>query len=260
MIALATKAYSLWQLVVATNDFAAANLLGMGGCGLVFKGFIPGEGPIAVKKMGRADGGGIRQLMTEVKVLSRVRHKNVVHLRGHCLEEGQCLLVFDLYSQGSLHDKLHDSCEDLPWRARHRVALGTSKCLHYLHEQCDETIIHCDIKSANVLLTDDFDAQVRPLYLAITSADSASKVADFGMAKLYSDKETRPSCSTYLSGTVGYIAPECYTAGEFNVKTDVYSFGVLLLELISGKRAVASYNASKIPRNLLAWVSACQLT
>eukprot|EP00850_Spirogloea_muscicola_P012530 SM000081S22664 [mRNA] locus=s81:431052:437697:+ [translate_table: standard] len=234
---LSTREYSLEQLIEATDDFASSNLLGTGGCGNVYKGTLPGDGPVAVKRMGKMAAGSVKQIMTEVEVFSRVRHKNLVHLRGYCLDRSHCSLVFDLFSCGSLYDNLHGCERPLEWSIRHKVALGAAEGLRYLHENCDPAIIHCDVKSANVLLTDRLEAQV----------------ADFGLARWHGAAVDLLEQAETFAGTVGYIAPECYLSGEVDEKADVYAFGVVLLELISGKLPVGSYNCSQISRSLVSW-------
>ncbi|MQL97780.1 hypothetical protein Taro_030486 [Colocasia esculenta] len=199
-----------------TNKFST--LLGRGGFGSVFAGVLPDSGLVAVKRL-QGLRQGEKQFRAEVMTLGKVQHSNLVRLRGFCAEGDKRLLVYDYMPRGSLDSHLFNGeAPCLDWRTRYQVALGTARGLAYLHEQCRERIIHCDIKPENILLDDSYHP----------------KVADFGMAKLVSRDLSR--VLTTVRGTIGYLAPEWITGLPITPKADVYSFGMVLFELVSGRR------------------------
>ncbi|KDP38281.1 hypothetical protein JCGZ_05167 [Jatropha curcas] len=214
------------ELAAATSGFAQANLLGQGGFGYVHKGVLPSGKEIAVKSLKTGSGQGEREFQAEVEIISRVHHRHLVSLVGYCIAGGQRMLVYDFVPNNTLEHHLYG--KGLPvmdWPTRLRIALGSAKGLAYLHEDCHPRIIHRDIKAANILLDYNFEAMV----------------ADFGLAKLSSDNYTH--VSTRVMGTFGYLAPEYASSGKLSEKSDVFSFGVMLLELITGKRPVDPTNA-----------------
>ncbi|KAL3651808.1 hypothetical protein CASFOL_004810 [Castilleja foliolosa] len=209
------------DLVVATNGFAQSNLLGQGGFGYVHKGVLPNGKDIAVKSLKLNSGQGEREFQAEVDIISRVHHRHLVSLVGYCSAGTQRMLVYEYVPNGTLEYHLHGAGRPtMEWSTRLRIALGSAKGFAYLHEDCHPRIIHRDIKAANILIDFNFEA----------------KVADFGLAKLSSDTNTH--VSTRIMGTFGYLAPEYASSGKLTEKSDVYSYGIMLLELITGRRPV----------------------
>ncbi|KAK8942793.1 Proline-rich receptor-like protein kinase PERK4 [Platanthera zijinensis] len=214
------------ELAAATNSFSQANLLGQGGFGYVHKGVLPNGKEIAVKSLKSGSGQGEREFHAEVDIISHVHHRHLVSLVGYCIAGSQRILVYDFVPNKTLEYHLHG--KGLPvmeWSTRLKIAIGSAKGLAYLHEDCHPRIIHRDIKSANILLDFKFEALV----------------ADFGLAKLSSDNHTH--VSTRVMGTFGYLAPEYASSGKLTEKSDVFSYGVMLLELITGRRPVDSSHA-----------------
>ncbi|XP_061367026.1 proline-rich receptor-like protein kinase PERK8 [Gastrolobium bilobum] len=209
------------ELIQATNGFSAQNLLGEGGFGCVYKGFLIDGREVAVKQLKIGGGQGEREFRAEVEIISRVHHRHLVSLVGYCISEHQRLLVYDYVPNNTLHYHLHvENRPVLDWPTRVKVAAGAARGIAYLHEDCHPRIIHRDIKSSNILLDHNFEAQV----------------SDFGLAKLALDSNTH--ITTRVMGTFGYMAPEYATSGKLTEKSDVYSFGVVLLELITGRKPV----------------------
>jgi len=225
------------QLMAATNGFSDANLLGQGGFGFVHKGVLPNGTEVAVKQLRDGSGQGEREFQAEVEIISRVHHKHLVSLVGYCISGVNRLLVYEFVPNNTLEFHLHGRGRPtLDWPTRLKIALGSAKGLAYLHEDCHPKIIHRDIKASNILLDLRFEA----------------KVADFGLAKFTSDTNTH--VSTRVMGTFGYLAPEYAASGKLTEKSDVFSFGVMLLELITGRRPVSSRQAP-MDDNLVDWVS-----
>ncbi|KAJ4893981.1 putative proline-rich receptor-like protein kinase PERK6 [Raphanus sativus] len=209
------------ELAAATQGFSQARLLGQGGFGYVHKGILPNGKEIAVKSLKAGSGQGEREFQAEVDIISRVHHRFLVSLVGYCIAGGQRMLVYEFLPNDTLEFHLHGkSGVILDWTTRLRIALGSAKGLAYLHEDCHPKIIHRDIKASNILLDESFEA----------------KVADFGLAKLSQDNVTH--VSTRIMGTFGYLAPEYASSGKLTDRSDVFSFGVMLLELITGRRPV----------------------
>ncbi|AQL00465.1 uncharacterized protein LOC100279767 [Zea mays] len=210
------------DLAAATGRFSDANLLGQGGFGHVYRGTVGGR-EVAIKKLQAGGGQGDREFRAEVEIISRVHHKNLVSLVGYCLYGEQRLLVYEYVPNKTLEFHLHGTGSGRPtldWPRRWRIAVGSAKGLAYLHEDCYPKIIHRDIKAANILL----DYHYEP------------KVADFGLAK-YQAAEVTP-VSTRVIGTFGYLAPEYAATGKISDRSDVFSFGVMLLELITGRKPI----------------------
>ncbi|KAJ8528290.1 hypothetical protein K7X08_021982 [Anisodus acutangulus] len=223
------------ELVQATDGFSDANLLGQGGFGYVHKGVLPNGKEVAVKQLKAGSGQGEREFQAEVEIISRVHHKHLVSLVGYCITGAQRMLVYEFVPNSTLEFHLHGKGRPpLDWPTRLKIALGSAKGLAYLHEDCQPKIIHRDIKAANILIDFNFE----------------SKVADFGLAKLTSDVNTH--VSTRVMGTFGYLAPEYASSGKLTEKSDVFSFGVMLLELITGRRPVDS-SQSYIEDSLVDW-------
>ncbi|XP_022772049.1 proline-rich receptor-like protein kinase PERK8 isoform X2 [Durio zibethinus] len=209
------------ELVQATDGFSEYNLLGEGGFGCVYKGILTDGREVAVKQLKIGGGQGEREFRAEVEIISRVHHRHLVSLVGYCISEHQRLLVYDYVPNNTLHYHLHGRGRPvMDWVVRVKVAAGAARGIAYLHEDCHPRIIHRDIKSSNILLDNNFKAQV----------------SDFGLAKLALDSNTH--VTTRVMGTFGYMAPEYATSGKLTEKSDVYSFGVVLLELITGRKPV----------------------
>ncbi|KAL7259953.1 hypothetical protein ACSBR1_005756 [Camellia fascicularis] len=219
----AKSTFSYDELAMATDGFSEANLLGQGGFGYVYKGVLPNGKEVAVKQLKAGSGQGEREFQAEVEIISRVHHKHLVSLVGYCITGSQRMLVYEFVPNNTMEFHLHGKGRPtMDWSTRWRIALGSAKGLAYLHEDCHPKIIHRDIKAANILLDFHFEAMV----------------ADFGLAKLCSDVDTH--ISTRVMGTFGYLAPEYASSGKLTHKSDVFSFGVVLLELITGRRPVNS--------------------
>ncbi|CAI9766101.1 unnamed protein product [Fraxinus pennsylvanica] len=209
------------ELALATNGFSSTNLLGQGGFGYVHKGILRDGKEVAIKQLKAGSGQGEREFQAEVETISRVHHKHLVSLVGYCISEAERLLVYEFVPNKTLEFHLHGKEKPpINWETRMKVAVGSANGLAYLHDTSQPKIIHRDIKSANILLDANFDA----------------KVADFGLARFYSDTDTH--VSTRVMGTFGYLAPEYALTGKLTDKSDVFSFGVVLLELITGHRPI----------------------
>ncbi|PWZ26727.1 LRR receptor kinase BAK1 [Zea mays] len=217
------KRFSLRELQVATDGFCNKNILGRGGFGKVYKGRLADGSLVAVKRLKeeRTPGGEL-QFQTEVEMISMAVHRNLLRLRGFCMTPTERLLVYPYMANGSVASRLRDRAPAEPpldWQTRRRIALGSARGLSYLHDHCDPKIIHRDVKAANILLDEDFEAVV----------------GDFGLAKLMDYKDTH--VTTAVRGTIGHIAPEYLSTGKSSEKTDVFGYGITLLELITGQRA-----------------------
>ncbi|XP_056856545.1 BRASSINOSTEROID INSENSITIVE 1-associated receptor kinase 1-like [Raphanus sativus] len=217
------KRFSLRELQVASDNFSNKNILGRGGFGKVYKGRLADGTLVAVKRLKeeRTQGGEL-QFQTEVEMISMAVHRNLLRLRGFCMTPTERLLVYPYMANGSVASCLRERPESQPpldWPKRQGIALGSARGLAYLHDHCDPKIIHRDVKAANILLDEDFEAVV----------------GDFGLAKLMDYKDTH--VTTAVRGTIGHIAPEYLSTGKSSEKTDVFGYGVMLLELITGQRA-----------------------
>jgi serine/threonine protein kinase len=231
--------YTLKEIASMTNDFKEE--LGRGGQGIVYTAMLPGEPKIraAVKKLQRNDGVFVanpdkpvpqtleKEFWAELKTISRLHHGNLVALLGYCVEGRELFLIYELMSNGSLEQHLHKCDSELPgatfldWRARMRVAIDVAQGLEYLHRHAHPHLVHRDIKSSNILFDDNMQA----------------KIADFGLSKALIVGHD-PTASHRVRGTAGYVDPSYLKTGRPVDKNDVYSFGVLLLELITGRRAI----------------------
>ncbi|OAY58239.1 G-type lectin S-receptor-like serine/threonine-protein kinase At5g35370 [Manihot esculenta] len=208
--------YDLEELEVATDNFKTQ--IGSGGFGSVYKGTLPDKSVVAVKKITNLGVQGKKDFCTEIAVIGSIHHVNLVKLRGFCAQGRQRLLVYEYMNRGSLDKTLFGSGPVLEWQERFEIALGTARGLAYLHTGCEHKIIHCDVKPENILLHDQFQA----------------KISDFGLSKLLSPEQS--SLFTTMRGTRGYLAPEWLTNSAISEKTDVYSFGMVMLELVSGRK------------------------
>ncbi|KAK1357567.1 Proline-rich receptor-like protein kinase PERK5 [Heracleum sosnowskyi] len=210
--------FSIEDLASATGGFSDANLIGQGGFGFVHKGVLPNGQEVAVKSLKTGSGQGEREFQAEVEIISRVHHRHLVSLVGYSIADTQRMLVYEFVPNNTLEYHLYNKENVMDWPTRLRIAVGSAKGLAYLHEDCHPKIIHRDIKAANILLDNNYEAMV----------------ADFGLAKLSSDNFTH--VSTRVMGTFGYLAPEYAQSGKLTDKSDVFSFGVMLLELITGRK------------------------
>lgn len=225
------KFFSLSEIKESTGNFAAANVIGEGGFSVVYRGILPNGTRIAVKRLKYST-----KIETddtfghELRVISGIKHRNLLPIRGYCVEfdkEGQVseqLLVSDFMENGNLADCLFNPHKStwLPWPERYKIAVGIARGLTYLHEFAKPSIIHRDVKAANVLLDSNLNALV----------------ADFGLAKLKKEEEEKSHYSTRTVGTLGYVAPEYALYGHLTNKSDVFSFGIILLELVTARRAL----------------------
>ncbi|KAF8029028.1 hypothetical protein BT93_E1643 [Corymbia citriodora subsp. variegata] len=202
---------------VATGDFSNECQLGEGGFGPVYKGTMADGKEIAVKRLSSTSGQGLIELKNEVILIARLQHRNLVRLLGCCLEEDEKLLIYEYMPNKSLDVLLFDSNISLNWKLRMNIACGIARGLLYLHEDSRLRIIHRDLKASNILL----DGEMNP------------KISDFGLARIFSVNQDKANTNRVV-GTYGYMAPEYAMEGLFSVKSDVFSFGVLLLEIVSG--------------------------
>ncbi|XP_019169323.1 PREDICTED: L-type lectin-domain containing receptor kinase IX.1-like [Ipomoea nil] len=229
------KKFPYSELESATNSFAEGQKLGEGGFGGVYRGFLRSLNlDVAVKRVSSGSKQGIKEYASEVKIISRLRHRNLVPLHGWCHEKGELLLVYEFMPEGSLDSHLFKKTSPLNWGIRYGIAQGLASALLYLHEGWEKCVLHRDIKSSNVLLDSSFKA----------------RLGDFGLAKLV-DHEMAPE-KTLSGGTPGYIAPECHYTFKTSKESDVYSFGIVALEIACGQRAIIA-NESGVKR-LVEWV------
>ncbi|XP_071698134.1 cold-responsive protein kinase 1-like [Rutidosis leptorrhynchoides] len=212
--------YTYKDLRLATQGFRPENKIGQGGFGSVYKGILKDGLAVAIKVLSDESRQGLREFLTEIFVISNIQHENLVKLHGYCVEEDQRILVYGYLKNGSLDQTLLGSghCSiKFTWEIRRNICIGVAKGLAYLHEEVQPHIIHRDIKASNILLDEDF----------------TPKITDFGLAKLFPSHLTH--VSTRIAGTQGYLAPEYAIRGQLTRKADIYSFGILLLEIVSGR-------------------------
>lgn len=218
------KRFSWRELQLATDSFSEKNVLGQGGFGKVYKGVLADSTKVAVKRLTDFESpGGDTAFQREVEMISVAVHRNLLRLIGFCTTPTERLLVYPFMQNLSVASRLRDLKPGEPvldWPTRKRVALGTARGLEYLHEHCNPKIIHRDVKAANVLLDEDFEAVV----------------GDFGLAKLVDVRKI--NVTTQVRGTMGHIAPEYLSTGKSSEKTDVFGYGITLLELVTGQRAI----------------------
>ncbi|XP_024157132.1 probable LRR receptor-like serine/threonine-protein kinase At1g56140 isoform X2 [Rosa chinensis] len=232
-------AISYSELKTATNDFDPSNKLGEGGFGPVYKGLLNDGRVIAVKQLSAASHQGKNQFITEIATISAVQHNNLVTLYGFCTEGDKRLLVYEYLVNKSLDQALFagERGLNLDWSTRFGICMGVARGLNYLHEESRLRIVHRDVKASNILL----DSELIP------------KISDFGLAKLYDSKKTH--MSTQVAGTLGYLAPEYAMRGHLTEKTDVFAFGVVALEIVSGRpNCDTSLDEDKIYLLESAWV------
>ncbi|CAI0407085.1 unnamed protein product [Linum tenue] len=222
----------------ATKDFADESKLGEGGFGVVYKGILSNEQEVAVKRLGRDSRQGDIEFKNEVKLVAKLQHRNLVRLLGFCLEGEERLLVYEFVPNASLDHFLFDANRqmNLNWERRYKIIEAITRGMVYLHEDSRLRIIHRDLKASNILL----DAEMNP------------KISDFGMARLFDMDETQGKTNRIV-GTYGYMAPEYAMHGQFSAKSDVFSFGVLVLEIVSGHQNCYVHSGSTI-ESLISYV------
>ncbi|KAK1260444.1 putative LRR receptor-like serine/threonine-protein kinase [Acorus gramineus] len=217
---LNVRTYSYKELKHATDDFSQHNKIGEGGFGFVYKGRLKDGTIVAIKVLAAESRQGVREFLTEINVISDIEHENLVKLYGCCVEGHHRILVYNYLENNSLAQTLLDggrSGLQFDWRTRSKIGIGVARGLAFLHEEVQPHIVHRDIKASNILL----DRNLNP------------KISDFGLAKLLPPNMTH--VSTRVAGTIGYLAPEYALRGQLTRKADIYSFGVLLLEIVSGR-------------------------
>ncbi|XP_051136120.1 cold-responsive protein kinase 1-like [Andrographis paniculata] len=233
-----TKSFLYNELRSATNNFSLTNKIGRGGFGTVYKGVLKSGTQVAVKKLSLESNQGVREFLTEINTISNVKHPNLVELLGCCIHGPHKMLVYEFVENNSIDRVLLGPRRslELNWARRSAICVGTAKGLAFLHEELIPHIVHRDIKASNILLDKEFHP----------------KIGDFGLAKLFPDDITH--ISTQLAGTTGYLAPEYVLGGQLTMKADVYSFGVLMLEVVSGRSSAhANYGGARMLLIEWAW-------
>ncbi|XP_030929146.1 G-type lectin S-receptor-like serine/threonine-protein kinase At4g03230 isoform X1 [Quercus lobata] len=213
--------FNLKSILAATDYFSDTKKLGQGGFGPVYKGTFPGGQEIAIKRLSSGSGQGLEEFKNEVVLIAKLQHWNLVRLLGYCIEGDEKMLLYEYMPNKSLDSFLFDRtlCVLLNWKIRFDIILGIARGLLYLHQDSRLRIIHRDLKTSNVLL----DEEMNP------------KISDFGLARIFGGKQTEAT-TTRVVGTYGYMSPEYALDGFFSVKSDAFSFGVVVLEVISGKK------------------------
>ncbi|MBA0667435.1 hypothetical protein Goklo_000520, partial [Gossypium klotzschianum] len=234
------KRFSLHEVQAATDYFSNKHVVGSGGSGRVYKGHLVDGSLVAIKRLKQGcTHGGMLQFQTEVEMVSMAVHRNLLRLRGFCMTATERLLVYPFMVNGSVRSCLRERPESqapLDWGVRKRIALGAARGIAYLHNHCNPKIIHRDLKAADILLDEEFEAVV----------------GDFGLAKLMDYKNTH--VTTAVRGTMGHIAPEYLSSGRASEKTDVFGYGIMLLELITGQKAADLARLANDDVMLLDWV------
>ncbi|KAK4273975.1 hypothetical protein QN277_017272 [Acacia crassicarpa] len=233
------RLFQYQELVRATSNFSRENLIGKGGSSQVYWGCLPDGKELAVKILKPSDD-VLKEFLLEIEIITTLHHKNIISLLGFCFEDGNLLLVYDFLPRGSLEDNLYGSKKNplvFGWTERYKAAIGVAEALDYLHNNGTQSVIHRDVKSSNVLLSEDFEPQL----------------SDFGLAKWASTPSSHITC-TVVAGTFGYLAPEYFMYGKVNAKIDVYAFGVVLLELLSGRKPIGG-DYPKGQESLVMWAS-----
>lgn len=229
--------FSYKELRYATDDFDVSSKIGRGGFGIVYKGILKDGTQVALKKLSAESKQGLREFLAEIRTISNVKHPNLVELIGCCVEGSHRILVYEYAVNNSLDRALlgkKSTQINLDWGQRSAICIGIARGLAFLHEELVPRIVHRDIKASNILL----DQELNP------------KIGDFGLAKLFPEDITH--ISTRIAGTTGYLAPEYALGGQLTMKADVYSFGVLVLEIVSG-RSSSRANWGGMEKLLLEW-------
>ncbi|CAI9760705.1 unnamed protein product [Fraxinus pennsylvanica] len=234
------KEFSYKELKFATKGFDSTQIIGYGAFGTVYKGILPDTGEIVAVKRCSHSGQGKAEFLSELSIIGTLRHRNLVRLQGWCHEKGEILLVYDLMPNGSLDKALFESRMILSWSHRKKILLGVASALAYLHQECENQVIHRDIKASNIMLDEGFNA----------------RLGDFGLAR-QTEHDKSPD-ATVAAGTMGYLAPEYLLTGRATEKTDVFSYGAVVLEVASGRRPiekeVTGVGKVGMSSNLVEWV------
>ncbi|KAI3983398.1 hypothetical protein MKX01_013465 [Papaver californicum] len=215
------REFSYKDLKVATRTFSPVRVIGHGAFGTVYKGILPETGQlVAVKKCSHNGGQGKEEFLSELSIIGTLRHRNLLSLQGWCHEKGEILLVYDFMANGSLDKALFESRFVLQWIHRKKILIGVASALAYLHQECENQVIHRDVKTSNIMLDEGFNG----------------KLGDFGLARQV--EHDKSPVATVTAGTMGYLAPEYLLTGKATEKTDVFSFGAVILEVATGRRPI----------------------
>ncbi|KAK7324758.1 hypothetical protein VNO77_28582 [Canavalia gladiata] len=223
--------YTFASILAATDNFSDSNRLGQGGYGPVYKGRFPGGQHIAVKRLSTVSTQGLEEFKNEVVLIAKLQHRNLVRLRGYCIKGHEKILLYEYMPNKSLDSFIFDRTRTLllDWPRRFDIIVGIARGLLYLHQDSRLRVIHRDMKTSNILLDEDMEP----------------KISDFGLAKIFGGKETEASTQRVV-GTFGYMAPEYALDGFYSIKSDVFSFGVVVLEILSGKKNTGFYQSKQI--------------
>ncbi|NP_001307224.1 clade VIII lectin receptor kinase precursor [Solanum lycopersicum] len=234
------KEFSYKELKLATKGFIPTRIIGRGAFGTVYKGILSDTGGIVAVKRCSHNGQGKAEFLSELSIIGTLRHRNLVRLQGWCHEKGEILLVYDLMPNGSLDKVLFESRMVLSWSHRRKILIGVASALAYLHQECENQVIHRDIKSSNIMLDEGFNA----------------RLGDFGLARQV-EHDKSPD-ATVAAGTMGYLAPEYLLTGRATEKTDVFSYGAVVLEVATGRRPIERETTKvekvRVNSNLVEWV------
>ncbi|KAL9676291.1 hypothetical protein QQ045_004504 [Rhodiola kirilowii] len=234
------KVFTYKDLKAATKCFDSSRIIGHGAFGVVYRGVMPESGDIVAVKRCSHNSQGKNEFLSELSIIGSLRHRNLVRLQGWCHEKGEILLVYDLMPNGSLDKALFEARTPLPWYHRQRILMGVASALAYLHQECENQVIHRDVKTSNIMLDEGFRA----------------RLGDFGLARQV-EHDKSPE-ATVAAGTMGYLAPEYLLTGRASEKTDVFSYGAVVLEVASGRRPIEkeTSGARKVGAggNLVEWV------
>lgn len=239
----APQKFRLKELKAATSNFSANNKLGSGGFGTVYKGILRKD-EVAVKRILKNTRHGKQDFIAEVTTITNLHHKNLVKLLGWCYESDELLLVYEFMPNGSLDRFIFGNTipsnadTTLKWETRHNIICGVARALDYLHNGCEKRVIHRDIKASNIMLDSDFNA----------------RLGDFGLARTVQLNEKTHHSTKEIAGTPGYMSPESFHTGKATVETDVYAFGVLILEVVSGRKPGHQNEQNNYYRSIVEWV------